>query len=125
MHESSNNISAVDSGNPQDQQDRDVRRNMKYERDTAVAEMVLGAHLDSVTACILTFPAPIHTGGSCATSAYRDHTYALNAAGSSGSCLTGLTRPSDCMACHQSAKLCRDYPGLNSDWSVFHAQLVN
>ena len=36
-------LSAVDTGNPQDQQDRDLRRNMKYERDTAVAEMVLGA----------------------------------------------------------------------------------
>ncbi len=31
-----------DAGNPQDQQDRDIRRNMKYERDTAVAELVLG-----------------------------------------------------------------------------------
>ena len=30
------------AGNPLDQQDRDVRRNMKYERDTAIAEMVLG-----------------------------------------------------------------------------------
>ena len=36
-------MSAVGSGNPQDQQDRDLRRNMKYDRDTAVAEMVLGA----------------------------------------------------------------------------------
>ncbi|KAL0045771.1 hypothetical protein WJX82_003975 [Trebouxia sp. C0006] len=35
-------------GNPQDQQDRDVRRNMKYERDTAVAELVLGEDVDKV-----------------------------------------------------------------------------
>ena len=34
-----------DVGNPQDQQDRDVRRNMKYERDTAVAELVLGVYM--------------------------------------------------------------------------------
>jgi len=34
-----------DAGNPQDQQDRDVRRNMKYERDTAVAELVLGVRV--------------------------------------------------------------------------------
>lgn len=32
----------ANTGNPQDQQDRDTRRNMKYERDTAVAQLVLG-----------------------------------------------------------------------------------
>ncbi|KAL3134837.1 hypothetical protein ABBQ32_007805 [Trebouxia sp. C0010 RCD-2024] len=37
----SNHLELV-KGNPQDQQDRDLRRNMKYERDTAIAEMVLG-----------------------------------------------------------------------------------
>ena len=46
-------MSDLGAGNPQDQQDRDVRRNMKFERDTAVAEMVLGtSHLPS-TACML------------------------------------------------------------------------
>ncbi|DBA69980.1 TPA: hypothetical protein ACH3X2_012333 [Trebouxia sp. C0005] len=43
----SNHLELV-KGNPQDQQDRDVRRNMKYERDTAVAELVLGEDLDQV-----------------------------------------------------------------------------
>lgn len=45
--------SAVHAGNPQDQQDRDLRRNMKYERDTAIAEMVLGDNLwQPMLACL-------------------------------------------------------------------------
>ena len=41
----------TDAGNPEDQQDRDIRRNMKYERDTAVAEMVLGKPACNCMAC--------------------------------------------------------------------------
>lgn len=57
---------AVHAGNPADQQDRDVRRNMKYERDTAVAQMVLGACLASVKAAahMLSAPATAPASGS-------------------------------------------------------------
>ena len=59
------NVRAVHAGNPQDQQDRDARRNMKYERDTAVAEMVLGVCASTVTvdACMPVLSAS--TYGSC------------------------------------------------------------
>ncbi|DBA73362.1 TPA: hypothetical protein ACH3X1_011407 [Trebouxia sp. C0004] len=43
----SNHLELV-KGNPKDQQDRDIRRNMKYERDSAVAELVLGEDVDKV-----------------------------------------------------------------------------
>ena len=44
--------SGVGAGNPEDQRDRDVRRHMKYERDTAIAEMVLGMNAGMHADCI-------------------------------------------------------------------------